>query len=129
MPSEANNNIEVVGRSSGQIVGQGHVIISAISKPRRIKKAVRNLAICWTLMIAGIFVPMLHFVIVPGFFLLGLFMTANGYIDDIEISAGELTCDQCKSSIAISRHDDQWPIWVRCATCQIDIGVEKLANT
>lgn len=121
----ADEKIEIVGRSSGQVVGRGFVILSKISKHRRVQKAVRNIAICWALMIAGAFVPMLHFIFVPGFFLLGLFMAANGYVDDIEISSGEYVCAKCSSPVALARHDDQWPIWSRCETCKVDVGIEK----
>ncbi len=117
--------VKVVGRYDGQIIGSGHVQMGPVAKPIRIKKALRNFSICFVLMIAGLFVPMLHFVLVPGFFMLSIFMAANAYSDSIEISAGQLICDSCKATIEIEKHSDQWPFWVHCSKCQKDYRIEK----
>lgn len=118
-------NISIVGRIDGELIAEGNVNLGPVEKALRIKRAVRNSAICFALMIGSVFVPMLHFILVPGFFLLTIFLGLNAYFDDVEITDGEITCQKCQSKIVIGKHGDHWPLWAKCEKCNKDVRIEK----
>ena len=76
MPEATVNDthFKVVGTVSEQRAANGEIYMTAIPKPVRFQRGLRNLLICFGAMIIGVFIPILHFVLVPGFFFLGIFL-------------------------------------------------------
>ena len=95
-----------------------------IDKAIRVKRAIKSLAIFWACAGFSIFIPMLHFVLVPGFFLAGLFFAANAYSDDVQIKQTGVPCLKCDHEAIFKNLDDQFPKWATCENCKAEIRLE-----
>ena len=117
--------IKVIGTISERQTAHGEIVMSPIPKSVRFQRGLRNLLICFGLMVIGALIPMLHLILLFGFFSLGIFLFFNSYLDDIEISSGEIICEKCQSKIAFGPKPDLFPIWVDCPVCKESIAVKK----
>ena len=61
----------------------------------RLKRGLMALAACWGLAAVAILVPIAHFVLVPGFFLLGIFLLVKRLGQAATIAAVRGPCPQC----------------------------------
>lgn len=118
--SESSTGNEVVAPISG------HAVLAKIPGVVRMRKAAKSYLIFLGLAVAAIFVPILHFILVPGFLLLSIFMAINAYVDGVEIANIELKCEKCNSDITLpEKRADQYPFWVKCTHCQTEYRIEK----
>ena len=118
------NEIPVIGEMADSSPTKGTVHYQEIHQAQRMISATKALMICWAVAGFCVFIPILHFVLVPGFFLLGVFMGINKYVDDKQIAGGNVPC-KCGSEVAISSRLDRFPFFVSCQKCNIEIKVLK----
>jgi chromate transport protein ChrA len=123
-------NLNIVVQESGRAVSSGHVIMAEVPYGYRLKKALKNMGLCYGAMLVFLFlpIPIFHLFIVGGLFLLGIFMFFNTYVDDIEIASGQIACSGCGQENQISKRADTWPFWLKCSSCQKDLRIEKQLN-
>jgi hypothetical protein len=95
-----------------------------IEKSKRIFKATKALFILWTCMGFAVFIPMVHFVLVPGLFLAGIFFAISGYIDDVQLAPTKLKCSKCAGDAQPAHWSDQFPKWMKCAGCGAEMKIE-----
>lgn len=95
-----------------------------IPKRERVLRAGKSLGILWACAVGAAFIPMLHFILVPGFLLAGILFAANGYSDDQRIGDPKLTCLKCKSPLSLKDLADQFPKYLRCESCGAEHRLE-----
>ncbi len=104
----------------------GQVVLAKIHSSVRMRKAIKSFFIFFGLAIASIFVPILHFFLVPGFLILSIFMAINAYSDSQEIANLDLKCAKCGTSVTLAeKRQEQYPFWVKCPSCQTEYRIEK----
>jgi len=96
----------------------------------RLKRALARLAAFWALAVVTAFIPIAHFVLVPGFLIAGpviAFMTyKTGWIRNH--AAG--TCPDCDHEITLSLGArDQLPKWTYCPDCNAPLQITESCNT
>ena len=94
-----------------------------------IKKAFKALFIFWTCAIFSVFIPILHFILVPGFFIVGLFFAANAYSDDVCLKDDHVVCPKCGQKAIFKNLTDQFPKWATCVGCAAELRIEETKNS
>lgn len=83
----------------------------------RLSRAIKTGGACWLSAIAFLFIPVLHFVLVPTALILGpILFFKNLKIKD-EIVSGHGECPKCKTFVTVSRQPMDWPIQQNCTSC------------
>lgn len=91
---------------------------------RRIR-AIKTFALWWGLALVSLFIPILHFVLVPLFLLIGLIAPPFVFASKTVILGGNGTCPFCGKSFEIFKCKDEWPLHDVCAECQRHVRIEK----
>ena len=84
----------------------------------RIRRALRGVALWWAVAVAGAFIPVAHFLLVPGFGGLGLIVFFRRLGIDRVTERVEGTCPDCRADQAFTV-PDRWnpPLELTCREC------------
>lgn len=118
-------NVSVVVKSNKGNQAEGLVSVQTWDQPQRMKRALKTLGICWGLMIATIFVPVLHFILVPAFFLAGPIASYILYQQTSAIKGGVSKCPDCGSELPIAASADRWPLNDICTQCRAAVTITR----
>ncbi len=91
---------------------------------RRILRALLGLGICWTLAVAAIFIPLAHFVLVPGFLVLGVTVATIQLRQTWRLQNVRGLCPRCgleQAFVPAGRSRGQWR--VHCPSCLNQVAV------
>ncbi|MGE0528457.1 MAG: hypothetical protein AB7G93_19800 [Bdellovibrionales bacterium] len=102
---------------------EGYVLRRDLSRHERLLRAGKMLGLLWLVMFFTVFVPILHFVLVPLFFVLGLVFAFTSWMETGEVISGEITCPNCQKLMELSRESEQWPKTQRCTGCSFTLQV------
>jgi hypothetical protein len=85
----------------------------------RLGRAGLGLAIAWVLAFPAIFLPVLHFVLVPGFLIGGVVLAAVRLREDRTLARVEGTCPRCRAPLdAAPGGRFRLPRLVQCRQCK-----------
>lgn len=93
----------------------GTLNYTVYSKQQRMTRGLSALGICWGLAVVTLFIPIAHFVLVPGFLIAG---PVAGYMryrltETMEEATGE--CPTCREQVTIPLEaNDRLPKWTYC---------------
>ena len=99
----------------------GEVIVCFWSKQQKTKRAFRALGMSWSAMIVSVFIPLLHFVLVPSFFIVGIALAFYQLNTDATLQSGQAQCPKCKKEVKIEKSKLKWPIQDLCIACKSTI--------
>ena len=94
----------------------------------RLRRGLLALGACWGLAALTVLVPIAHFVLVPGFFLLGIGLLVKRLGEDATIVAVSGDCPKCgepRSFIASGRLKPQ--VKVQCPVCRNELELRVSA--
>ena len=95
------------------------VSVKGHGKRDRVRRAVAAWAGCWGAAIAAVFLPVLHFVLVPLLILAGPIMALSQLGQRITVVEVEGPCPACGARVhETPRRDARTPIDLRCAGCR-----------
>ncbi len=92
------------------------------------ERLLRALKICgalWIASIASIVVPILHFVLVPLFFILGPGAAYLVFQQRSKILGGEGSCPQCQVSLRLEGGPLKFPLADLCTHCQTTLSISQ----
>ena len=85
----------------------------------RLGRAGLGLAIAWLLAFPAIFLPVLHFVLVPGFLVGGVVVAAYRLREDRTLARVEGTCPRCRATLDVTPGGRfRLPRSVQCLQCK-----------
>ena len=102
----------------------GSVDLKLYSSGERSLNALKILGILWAIAGFSVFVPILHFVLVPLFALLGLVGAVSAFMTKARIKNGEFLCPSCKVKNVLSPQDESFPKNIRCTSCYMTLRVD-----
>ena len=70
---------------------------------------------------AAIFIPILHFVLVPGFLLALPYASLWVYRQSSQVSGGSFECPECKKTSALPKTKEVWPLNGICDQCRVPV--------
>lgn len=123
----AENKIAVRVIAGGE-ESSGWVIARTWSPEEQKKRALKGLGVMWGLAIASIFLPLVHFLLVPGFLISGPIVyfwlkKQTGRI--IGITAG---CPRCRFKVSVNEANLVWPLRMTCKSCFEPLRIELASD-
>lgn len=104
----------------------GYLKIQFYNKKQRLKRALKLGAMCWGGAIVAIFIPIIHFVLVPVLFLTGIISPLFIYSQESRVLGGEGVCPECQKQLPLEAGSNQWPLTDLCTQCRTAVKVEKI---
>ncbi|MFM6928837.1 MAG: hypothetical protein ACKOX6_10265 [Bdellovibrio sp.] len=109
--------IEIQGKANSEKYEYGFAEVRVYSQRETLMKVVKALAVFWGLAIFSILLPVVHFVLVPLFLFLGVFMAFRARKYHEEMLSGEINCPHCGSLVKIGKAPILWPLSEICQNC------------
>lgn len=99
--------------------------VETLALPSRLMSGLRMLLLSWALAVAAIFVPLLHFVLVPGLFVAGPILGWLATRSTIRVKSTVITCPKCGQETAIEPRSKGWPVALRCSHCSTSFSAAQ----
>lgn len=96
---------------------RGEVRVQSFDPKLRLRRALKTWGTCWGLAIVAVFIPGMHFILVPSALLAGPVLAAVVYQQRTMILGGSGTCPACGQPFEVLRSPLRWPINDVCAKC------------
>lgn len=110
---------EKFGQSS-----EGFALRRDFTTDEKVKRAGKALGILWLVAFFTVFIPILHFVLVPLFFLGGIGFAVVTYMEKGLLLSGEIPCPNCKKPVTLPEETESWPNARRCPSCHTDLIID-----
>ena len=107
-------------------VKDGTAYVQRWNPSQRMRRAVKALAITWGLAILAVFIPILHFLLVPILIILGPILASINYNKNSVILGGNAICPNCDNEFEIVRAADRWPLSDICSICHQHVTISKM---
>lgn len=121
--------IEIKGKANSEKYEYGFAEVRTYSPREIMTKSLKSLAIFWGIAIVSILLPIVHFVSVPAFFLIGIFTALRARKYHEEFISGEITCPHCSKQITIGKTPIIWPVPVICQSCASVVSVTPKSDS
>lgn len=125
LPHPGFINQKVVLKSDSEHHSEGIVKIQYFNREQRLGRALKIFGLCWGAALVAIFLPLIHFVLVPTLILTGLIVPGFVYFRESRILGGEGTCPKCQAPFQIEKSANEWPLTDLCTQCRSQIIIEK----
>jgi predicted RNA-binding Zn-ribbon protein involved in translation (DUF1610 family) len=79
----------------GDDTGTGVAEVVVYDGPARVKRALAGLALSWGAALAGLFIPVAHFLLVPGFLIFGIIVFVSRMRVRVRAESVHGTCPDC----------------------------------
>lgn len=103
----------------------GSALRRDLPKSERVTRALKVGAIGTAATLGAILVPILHFVLVPLFFVLTGVFAVTTYLEDAEVLQAEIACPNCRKEVKWERESEEWPKTIRCPGCSYTLQIVK----
>lgn len=114
MSTTVQRTIRIENAENQSTIGQLH--ITTYSQQERTSRAVKMLMLCWGLALITLFIPLAHFVLVPGFLIAGPIVAYKRYQMAEHPSNADGDCPTCKQPSSIHLEpSDSLPMWTYCS--------------
>ena len=104
----------------------GLVTFQTWDQNTRLKRAFKSLGMALGLTVVAVFIPGVHFILVPTLLLGGPIFSYMVYTQESAILGGASTCPACGKDFKIVKSKNQWPLKDVCAFCQENVTIEKV---
>jgi len=91
--------------------------VEHINPGQRAGRAAVRLVILWVLAVGAILIPLLHFVLVPGLFIMGPVLAWFAFRATVKVLSTSITCPKCQANSTIEKGLTGWPVTLRCSSC------------
>lgn len=108
---------------------EGFALRRDLSQGARAKRASKALGICWFVAWVSVFVPLLHFFLVPLFLIVGLVLGFLVWMAKAEVLGGEVICPNCAKVNQLPRDSENWPVRRRCDGCSFVLTIDPLHSS
>lgn len=105
----------------------GDAEIKEYTPRERTLRALKTLGAFWGLAIISVLIPVLHFILVPGFLLLGPIMAWLQYRQEIQVNNAHTQCPECQKEADFKKITGNWPLKQNCPNCSAQFYINKEA--
>ena len=102
--------------------------VEALTAGARFGRGVVRLVVCWVLAVACVLVPLLHFVLVPGLFILGPVLAWLATRATVQVKSERIGCPRCEKETGIEPGTTGWPVSLRCSLCSTTFSAAQAAD-
>lgn len=118
--------VKVVIRKGDLAPREGEVKIGHWDKKDRIWRSLRVLAICWTIAVGCVLVPILHFVLVPFFLIIGPVLSWAIFMESRGALGGSGICPECGREFSIVEGKLKFPFSDVCNHCRAHVEIDLI---
>jgi hypothetical protein len=118
-----------IGSERDKRVSEGEIRVQFWDKRERTFRALKFGGLCWVVALISVVLPLVHFVLVPGFLIAGPVVAYILYGQESVVLGGQGTCPYCSAALPIVRTAFRFPISDLCAQCQSRLVIESSSNT
>ena len=116
--------IKIQASANSDKLVYGTAEVTEASKDKLFFKALIRITIWWALAIVAILIPVLHFILVPAFFLTGIYMAMKALKLSMLIESGRVDCPHCGQNVDLPKSAAAWPHTEICQNCASVIQFE-----
>jgi len=120
-----NEEIAVIVNASNGSALDAEVQKVHLPAGERLARAGKRLGILWGAAIVCLFIPIVHFLLVPLFLITGLALAIVAFLGSIRIIGSELICPDCKNTFNLPETRESWPIDYSCPRCTRYLWIER----
>ncbi len=117
--------VEILSRDGS--IREGYLILKERTPQERIKRAVQAFFLWMLAAGVSVFIPVLHFILVPAFVLVAFFMAANGLFDVFQIESGHIICNHCGTNNIVDAQPETYPLHIDCDHCDARMTAYRAA--
>ena len=107
-----------------KLFAKGKIVVKEYSKPERTRRALKFAGMSLGLAFATLFVPIVHFVSVPFFFLASPFVFSFFVNREKAMLGGEGECPHCHGQFRIESGSMKFPMEDLCNLCKKAVWIE-----
>ena len=107
----------------GKQTASGAARIRVLKPLERVKKTLRKLGLFWGIGLFCVLFPLVHFVLVPLFLLLGIYFAVRTATSDQFIVSGLVLCPECHKPFILKPALARWPLDGVCENCLQSIQI------
>ena len=104
----------------------GVVSVCRWTDSQRKWRGIKTLLIVWGLALLTLFIPILHFILVPILLLAGPIAASVSYAQRSLVLGGEGLCPNCNAKFPIAKAREAWPLDDICTKCNRHVKIEPL---
>lgn len=118
--------IKIQAQAYSDKIEYGAAEILPYTKDKLFFKALMHLTWCWCVAVACVLIPVLHFILVPAFFFLGIFLAIRTMALKVEIVSGSISCPHCSKLMMLPKAAALWPHTEICQECGSNIRINPI---
>lgn len=99
--------------------------VCSLSTGGKFKYATKSLAICWGIALLCVFIPILHFFLVPLGLIIGLFLFYRNFKFQELLLDGQISCPGCQHQFQAKTVAFNWPKQESCSACGLELILKK----
>lgn len=99
----STTKIQAIANSNFDKIEYGLAEIRNFSPGEILQKSIKQLVMFWGLAIVSVLLPVVHFILVPLFFVMGAYLAVRARKFKQEIISGSVNCPQCKQPVTIKK--------------------------
>jgi len=104
-----------IGPDNATEKGSGTIL--TYSAKEKVLRAGRSLGVCWLLGLVTFIVPVLHIILVPGFFIAGVVGAIVNFKKKEILEQANVVCPVCRAPQELTGSGTRWPISNECSRC------------
>ena len=118
-------DIPVILKAGEGLESKGMVRLQHFTSRERFQRSVKVFVLCWGAALVSVFLPIVHFFLVPALLLAGLIVPGFIFYKEDQILGGKGICPKCQKPLEIEKSSNQWPLSDLCIECRTSIRIEK----
>lgn len=122
--SSSSDKILPVKCSWGEKTSNGDATVRQYSSAERFLRVFKVIGIAWGVAVLFIFVPILHFFLVPLFLIGGLILGIMNGVEKGRVVSSHVNCANCEKEVSLKDQSDSWPKELRCGSCSVTLTLE-----
>jgi len=99
--------------------------VRSLKPLERFINGIKATGLCWGLAVLSIFVPVLHFFLVPGFLIAGIVIFFVTYRKNELLEQATIICPSCSKEFSLFKLSFLWPLHKDCPDCQNVLLIEQ----
>jgi hypothetical protein len=104
---------------------QGYLMVLENTKQERTSKALKTFFIFFGAACVSVFIPLVHFILVPLLLITAVFTAQKKLKATHYIEEGKITCPHCGKDLEVKKTALQWPMTVFCENDRIFLNIKK----
>lgn len=120
-----NRKVEVSLSYSDQTKTTGYILVKDFSTKERMRSCLILWLGSWIAAGLAVFLPLLHFILVPAFIIAGPVLGLTKYYQKSKVLEGSGTCPACQKNLKIVSGSLNWPLEELCSACGRKSKIEE----